>query len=462
MSFSFDIPAPAALWDSVEADIVTGGKSEAPWLASGVCLNIHELQHGDLFLASKGDDLSLAIAKGASVIGLPQGVEMNCKADVPTMRVGSAFTALQSLASAARFRTHACVISVQGRQARHDMERLLSRVGHVHCGDKHVSLGLANLPEDADYGIFSASPVVKPDIVVITSPETASRDTLFEHMNPHGAVLINADGVGSGDSGFVDTLARAKAAGIESVYIYGRHKSADAFFVNYLPASNGLRVTGLIAGEGFSLNLGTSDTGNSMILPALCILAMKGRDFGALIPQEKDPALQHQDEQTPLGTNETVKLLDEPLAEGQGQHAVMRVKHIVDRGSGRQMAMLDHLRHKAKEGMRDEQDRHTVQGKKLKIPYRFAHFDLVHRSRRLYTVRSAYNFIRARYHHGTVEKVAPDSIAPGDFLVFREIWNSPRTKFSEALRLVSDTNTPQDNDNGPDMPSDKKGFLHAV
>lgn len=399
------------LWSSLEASVVTGGRSSCDWNATGVSLNVEEVRPGDLFLAGPHDDIEKAYAQGAAVVAVPRGFEV-CD-DRPVLHVGSAFTALQGLSAAARFRTHATVIAVQGVRARDHMTQLLSVSHDVHSGGKHVSLGLANLPAHADFGVFGLSPAVKPDVAVITNPDTAHRDTLFETMGRHSAVIIYADA-----PGFLEVVSRAKAAGIGTILTYGRHACADSAIDQCVMADNGIRLSGEVMGQSYSVVVPTAYQDNEMILAAFLVMALTGRSLDVLLPQGDENRVSHAG----------VALMDKALGEKNGLHAVFRIRHMIDLGRGRQTAVLDNLNART-------YDREAQSFGRVKLPVRCSGLDLVHTGKNVQAVRNPYAPIKQRYKKRGVEHIAPTVLSPGDFLVFREIWNSSRVMLSQALRL---------------------------
>ena len=403
------------LWTSTEAAVVTGGKSSCTWHASGVSLNINDIHAGDLFLASPEDNISAAYARGAAVVAVPHHVEVT--GDYPVLKVGSAFTALQGLSAAARFRPHAHVLSVQGRKARTDMAELLSVSYDVHTGGKHVSLGLANLPQNCDFGVFGLSPAVKPDIAVITNPETAYQDTLFENMGPSGAVIIYAD-----SEGYLDVVARARAAGIKTILSYGRHASADAAIDECLISEDGIRLSGEVCGLTYQLVVPGNYQDNGMILAAMMVLHLTGRSVEHIVP--KSNYLQSSEKKG-------IRLLDHKLKQTLGPKAILRIRNMIDLGRERQTAVLDDMVRRKTNGANDQ-----ATPENLQLPYQYDQIDLVHTGRKLSVVKNPYKVIKAHHKTAEITNVTSDVLAPGDILVFRKIWNSSQTILSEALRPI--------------------------
>ena len=96
------------IWTSSEAAAVTGGIAARNWCATGVSLSVSDIKPGDLFIASADDDLEQVFAKGAAAAMVSGKAEV--KGDYPLLRVPGVFEALQSLASAGRYKTHGTVV----------------------------------------------------------------------------------------------------------------------------------------------------------------------------------------------------------------------------------------------------------------------------------------------------------------------------------------------------------------
>ncbi|MCK6418026.1 MAG: hypothetical protein L6Q57_03695 [Alphaproteobacteria bacterium] len=198
------------LWTSLEADIITGGRSTQPWRATGIALNMRQLRPGDLFFAASLREAAQALAHGAAaaVIAsrggdiLPSG---------PMMLVPDLYEALRDLARAARFRTHAQILAVAGFTLREQLKSVLKAHGHVHAAGPHFSHSLALLPEMADYALFGCVPGLRPDLCVITDARSTQIAAL-EGMNVQGRVIVCAD-----DPHHLEAVTRARALGIAGI-----------------------------------------------------------------------------------------------------------------------------------------------------------------------------------------------------------------------------------------------------
>jgi UDP-N-acetylmuramoyl-tripeptide--D-alanyl-D-alanine ligase len=405
------------LWTSAEAAAVTGGTNTRDWHATGVAISMEDLQPGDLYFATRDDDLEEVFKKGAAAVALAGGTGSD--KDWPVLKVSDAYEALQSLAGAGRYRTHSTIIAVQGRAARQDVYALLRCAAPVHEGGRHLSLGLAALPDNVEYGLFSASPAVRPDIAVITNCAASHRDTLFETMPSSGTVIINAD-----DEDHLHIVARARAAGVRRIMTYGRHAYADARLCDCVRADNGSRVTANILGEEISFLLSKEFSGHEALIPALLILKLTDKSLSA--------ALRAFEQAHGLFSSfeGAVTLIDPALRRQQvGPQAVFKITNMIDWGLGRQTAMLDNFTSPLSGSV-------SLCKKDLAIPRKLASLDFVYTSRDLKAVPDAHTAIRERHRNVKLEPIVPAVLAPGDFLVFKQVWNSSKAAFSEALRLV--------------------------
>lgn len=405
---------PTIIWDSTEAAVVTGGSNSAPWCATGIALKLEDIKPGDLFVASREDDLEQVFQKGAAAVMLAGGV--GDTAHLPALRVGNAFEALQSLARAARFRTHATIVAVQGKDSRASIQAMLENVGSTHCGGRHLSLGMAGLPNDVEYGVFGLSPMVQPDIAVITHCEQARRDTLFENMSANATVIINGD---EGDESLA-VIARAKAAGIAHVYTYGLHAQADISVTQSVQAQNGQQVSVQILGEVHEMMMPPMFDIGGAWLAGLMVLHLTDR-----VVQENRLYAGVQDK----GSN--VQFINPLQGQERAGQAVFKITNMIDLGFGQQTAMLDNVAQSADKPI-------TLHKKGLAIPRKLDSLNFVYTSKKFATVSNARAAISETHKGKRIESIVPDVLMPGDFVVFKNIWGQSKNFVSEALRLVPD------------------------
>lgn len=403
------------LWTSTEAAAVTGGHSTGAWQATGIRIRAEDIKRGDLFVASEGESLDLAYKNGAAaaiVSHVPDGKAFA----LPLLKVMNTYEALHDLARAARFRTHATILAVQGREVRTSITKLFGLLGHAHDGGKILSVGMANMPEDFDYGIFPLAPSVRPDIAVITGGRDGVRDGLFQNMSSEGTVILNRD-----CADFLEVATRARAAGIRNLMSIGRSPGADACIVETLQADNGTRIKFEILGE--TLTLIADDSEAEILAAALLAARLCGHNLQtaarALKPQ---PLIRRQVEGL------SVSLFDAVPKRRKSGQAVFRVQNMIDLGSGRQTAILDNISFPAGNDSIPEKNG-------LDIPRRLANLDLVYTCKTVTGVPSVHDAIRHIGYNGALEKIAPEVIAPGDFVIFEQGGEKDRAVFAGALRL---------------------------
>ena len=402
----------------MEASVITGGTNTQPWKACGVAIAMDELRPGDLYIATQDDDLDSVFVKGAAAVvvsTLPENTQGRAY-----LKVENVFDALIALGEAGRYRTHATIISVQGTASRAAVLEVLEKSGSVHEGGRHLSLGLASLPEDVEYGLFGLSPSVQPDIAIISNCVTANRDTLFEMMPVGGTVIINAD-----DEAFLSIMARAKAACIQNILTYGRAES-DAQLLEIIAAENGTRLRIRILGEEHVFVLPAGYEFNPVMLAGLAVLKLCGKSLRAALRAFENKAVSSVLESS-------VSLIDPALRGRNEPQAVFRVTNMIDLGFGRQTAILDTVAAPSQNGL-------SFMKKDLAIPRKLASLNFVYTSKKVGVVSNAYDAIREKHGNANanIASIAPDVISPGDFLVFRDVRTSPKAIFSEALRLVPD------------------------
>ncbi len=220
------------IWTSDEAAKATGGQVNQSFEATGVSIDTRTLKKGELYLALKGDKLDghdyveAAFKAGASA-ALVHKDFVPKDPSWPLLYVEDTMKALEDLGRASRTRTKAKIIGVTGSAGKTGTKEMLSiafgALGKTHASKKSfnnhwgVPLSLANLPKDAQFGIFEMgmnhageltrlSDQVKPDIVIITTIEPAhiehfktleaiadAKSEIFTGMNKKGTAILNLD-----------------------------------------------------------------------------------------------------------------------------------------------------------------------------------------------------------------------------------------------------------------------------
>jgi UDP-N-acetylmuramoyl-tripeptide--D-alanyl-D-alanine ligase len=219
------------LWTSADAVAATGGRTTAPWSATGVSIDTRTIQPGDLFVALAAerdghDFVAAAFAKGAAaalVSRIPDGLPQ----DVALLIVPDVLIALESLGKAARARTSAKVVGVTGSAGKTSTKEML-RVILGGQGQTHVSaasynnhwgvpLTLARMPADTEFAVIEIgmnhpgeiAPLARMsdlDVAVITTVAAAhleafdsvegiarEKASILDGLRPGGTAILNVD-----------------------------------------------------------------------------------------------------------------------------------------------------------------------------------------------------------------------------------------------------------------------------
>lgn len=180
---------PSCLWSSIEAEVITGGESSAPWNAGGVSINPNAVQDGDLFFAAHGDDLERVMDAGAVAAIVPFG--MKVPVGLPHIQVINTYEALRGFARVSRLRMKGKVIACQSDGLKRKVFAALPKKGNAYLSGAHMSASLANMNENAAHGVFGFSPIVEPDIAVIEDCKEALRHGLINMISQQCVVMIS-------------------------------------------------------------------------------------------------------------------------------------------------------------------------------------------------------------------------------------------------------------------------------
>lgn len=403
------------LWTSLEAAVITGGKNTQEWQATGLCLNENEVMPGDLFFAAQNDDLEKVFQRGAVAAVVPWNAAD--REGRPMLKVPDVFAALMELARASRYKTHAEVIAVQGTAARKTVQSMLSVFYQVHYGGRHLSQGLASMPETADFAVFGFSPLSKPDIAIVTDCSNVD-GSVFESMLPSGRIFIFSD---EGDA--ADVIAKARAAGIRNIFTFGSARDADAVMFNTLVAANGTRVQLKILDEIFESVVPPGETVAPVMTAVALILKLAGNPAHHIARVLSGSA-----QKKSFGESGKITLIDRFLA-NQAQTA-FRVVNMIDTGGGRRTAVLDNISAHYGHGI-------SISDKNLEIPRRIDTLNLVFACKRLHLLSNAETAIRESQSMRSLGRIVPDVLAPGDFLTFKRVLSGPKNMIANALRNIS-------------------------
>lgn len=406
---------PHTLWHSVEAAIITGGRTAQEWTATGIALRLSDIKPGDMFFAAPGDSLDEAMRRGAAALVLSHRAVL--REGWPVLKVADPFEALKALARAARYRTHGEIIAVQNPSQRGVIGAALR--GHFNVfepSSRHLSQNIASIPEMCDFALLGWSPHARPDIAVIS--DCLNFDgSIIDTMQPGGRVLIHAQGRET-----MDVMARARAAGIRNIFTYGQKSECDAAFTDVLMAANGTRVSMNLMGDNIHVILPTGAPASPDLLSAALILKLSELSNGRIANAITVAAGGHE---MPILNKGNLAIIHP-----QARHpveAAFRVKNVIDVGRGQRTLVLD--------GVTDF-SRPSRPAVDLSMPHKIGSDNLVYACRGISLFSSAENVIQRINPAAKVEAISHDVLSSGDFLTVRGVIEGSKQVMTNAMRLV--------------------------
>lgn len=279
----------AVLWTSADAEAATGGRSTAPWVATGVSIDTRTLEEGDLFIAIEGardghDFVADAVRAGAAaavVRRMPEGVPSG----FPLLVVADTMDALNGLGAAARQRSGARFIAVTGSVGKTSTKEMLRLVlgrqnsTHAPVGSYNnqwgVPLTLARMPLDTAYAVIEIgmnrageigplSRLARPHVAIITTVEAAhleffesvmaiadAKAEIFGGVEPGGIAILNRD-----SPHFARLIDCAFMSGVDRIESFGRHPDATARLDKVVAHAGGSCIKATIAGEEVCYKIG--------------------------------------------------------------------------------------------------------------------------------------------------------------------------------------------------------------
>jgi UDP-N-acetylmuramoyl-tripeptide--D-alanyl-D-alanine ligase len=290
------------LWTACEAERACGGKSTAPWAATGLSIDSRELSPEDLFVAIKGDrfdghDFISDAAQAAAVIvqHIPKGMDDA----MPALLVSDTNEALCDLARAARARTEGKIIAITGSVGKTGTKEMLkatlSAQGKTTASEGNLNnhwglpLSLARMPEGDDFGVFemgmnhpgeiaALSDIARPHVAVITAVEEAhseffksvtdiadAKAEIFSGMAAPGTAVLNRD-----NAHYSHLTEAAKAAGVAKIISFGASEEADVRLVALQENEAGIEVDVSVFGQRLSYSMAVH--GRHWAMNALAVL----------------------------------------------------------------------------------------------------------------------------------------------------------------------------------------------
>ena len=406
------------LWTSLEASVITGGRSTQDWSATGICLKAQDVMPGDLFFSAQNDDLETVFRKGAVAAVVPWNTPDH--EGWPMLKVPDVFVALWDLAKAARYKTHADIIAVQGLETRNSIASSLHRSFDVHTAGRHLSQGLASMPEMADFAVFGCAPHIRPDFVVITDCHHVD-GSVFDDTQPSGRVLITSD---QGDINHV--IAKARAAGIRNIFTFGHGLDTDAHIIDVVQAMNGVRVQMKILDDVMDFVFPAGAVVTSAMLATALILKLSEQEARSIVSCLAGDVAGFSSSVSAAQNNVTLMRQD-VITPSQ---AAFRVVNMIDTGMGRRTAVLDNVSAHYGEGI-------SLADKNIKIPNRLDGLNLMFACKHVPLLRNAENTIRENHASRHLGEIVTDVLRPGDFVTFKGLMNSSCSMIASALRNVN-------------------------
>lgn len=253
------------IWSTVQLSEALGAVVPNDIKANRVQFNSRDVQHGDLFIALKGNTdghlyVEDALKNGAAAVIASR--EVNVPKE-KLIKVEDTLTALHKLAEYKRQNSPAKFIGITGSNGKtgtkEALKVTLEAFGKVFAGrgnfNNHlgVPINLASMPDDLDYAIFEMgmnSPgeishitkMVKPDIAIITAIHEAhleffnsvfgivdAKCEIFQGLKPNGMAIINSDNK-QYYRHMLDNLAKLD---IKNIYSFGQNSEANSRLKSY-------------------------------------------------------------------------------------------------------------------------------------------------------------------------------------------------------------------------------------
>lgn len=271
------------LWKAQDAAAATGGNASGNWQADSVGIDSRSVRPGQLFVALRGERfnghafVADALARGAAAAMVEEGESVHAPAE-KLLVVRDTQVALEALARVARARTHARIVGLTGSVGKTSTKEMLRLALSAH-GETFASFGnfnnhigtplnLANLPPDADFGVFemgmnhageisALTRQVQPEIAIITAVEAVhleffdsvagiadAKSEIFEGVMPGGIAILNRD-----NAYFERCAEHARKRGIETILRVGRAQEAQCRLLECAVTPHGTEITASVFGK---------------------------------------------------------------------------------------------------------------------------------------------------------------------------------------------------------------------
>lgn len=293
-----------SLWNETTAATATHGETTGTWEATSVAIDSRSLKPGALFVAIKGERVdghqyvkqAFENSASAAIVSEPvSGVDAS-----RLLVVEETTKALENLGMAARARSHATIIGVTGSvgktTTKEALRTLLSSYGKTFATAGNLNnhygtpLSLANLPIDAEYGVFemgmnhggeiaALTRQVRPHIAIITTVEAVhleffkdeqgiadAKAEIFEGLENQGIAILNADNRHT--PYIVEKLRKTSA----EIIRFGQSPIADLQLTSRETTMDGEALHVRIGASNLAVNL--QSVGQAMVSAALVCLSV--------------------------------------------------------------------------------------------------------------------------------------------------------------------------------------------
>ena len=281
------------MWNAQDVRDATGGQllGNAHWQAGAVAIDSRNLPPGALFVALAGEHHDghayvLQALQAGAVAAVVQQVPEGVPEDAPLVVVPDTQQALEALARAARARTQARIVAITGSVgktgSKEALRHALSAVGNVYATQGNlnnhigVPLCLANLPQDADFGVFelgmnhageiaALSQLVRPEVAMITTVEAvhseffkdeqaiaAAKAEIMEGMSTDATMVLNYD-----NRHYAYLQGEADRRSLRSI-AFGKHEGSACRLMDYRICAQGADVHAVITGTPVQYRLGAT------------------------------------------------------------------------------------------------------------------------------------------------------------------------------------------------------------
>ena len=269
------------MWKKQEILQATNGELKNDFeKIESIVIDSRKIATNSLFIALIGENFDGhdfvrdALAKGATA-AIVQKIPTNIPENFPLIIVKDTYQALLNLAIYARQNTNAKIVAVTGSigktSTKESIKMALAASGKTYATEGNLNnhiglpLSLANLPKNAEFGVFELgmnhkgeisflTNILRPEIALITNVEAVhleffndikeiaeAKAEIMEGIEKGGTIILNSD---NEFYEFLKEQAKVKELNILS---FGKSENADASLISTTVTKNGTRIESNIA-----------------------------------------------------------------------------------------------------------------------------------------------------------------------------------------------------------------------